>query len=153
MKSQIISLRLTNDAYNYLVTGEDPILDIIDPAFDKLMSMLKEPIEVLDAQPGTDGLMEVMVTGELNLEFDYDVSYEPIENNVLYIKFNDDYPETITYRIIFKRIGTIKGPFTKPILVSENGLEYFEYEDSRGRFYLHYLSDKTVVKWICKPKF
>lgn len=149
MQSKIVSVRLTNDAYNYLATGEDPILDIIDPEFDKLMSLLKEPIEILEATPGADGLMEVMVTGEVNQEFPYDVTYEPIENNVIYIKFNDD--NTVTYRIIFKRVGEIKGPFTMPILVSENGLEYFNYHDSRGRFYLHYLyQDNKLTTWIGK---
>lgn len=150
MQSKIVSVRLTNDAYNYLATGEDPLLDIVDPEFDKLMSILKEPIEILEATPGADGLMEVMVTGEINQEFSYDVVYEPVENNVLYIKFNDD--NTVTYRIIFKRVGEIKGPFTMPILVSENGLEYFEYNDSRGRFYIHYLYQNSgCVTWIRKP--
>jgi hypothetical protein len=150
MQSKIISVRLTNDAYNYLVTGEDPILDIIDPEFDKLMSMLKEPIEILDAQPGADGLMEVMVSGEVNYDFPYDVIYEPIENNRLYIKFNDD--NTVTYRIIFSRVGEIKGPYTVPILVSGNGLEYFKYHDSRGEFFIHYLyRESGCVTWINKP--
>lgn len=149
MQSKIVSVRLTNDAYMYLATGEDPILDIVDPEFDKLMSMLKEPIEILEATPGEDGLMNVMVTGEINQQFPFDVMYEPIENNAMYIKFNDD--DTITYRIIFKRVGEIKGPFTMPILVSENGLEYFNYHDSRGRFFLHYLySDSGVVTWVGK---
>lgn len=150
MQSKIISVRLTNDAYNYLATGEDPLLDIVDPEFDKLMSMLKEPIEILEATPGADGLMEVMVTGEINREFPYDVAYEPIEGNVVYIKFNDD--ETVTYRIIFQRVGEIRGPYTVPILVSGNGLEYFNYHDSRGQFFIYYLyRDSERVTWIRKP--
>lgn len=149
MQSKIVSVRLTNDAYNYLATGEDPLLGIDDPEFDRLLSMLKEPIEILEATPGEDGLMNVMVTGEINQQFPFDVMYEPIENNVVYIKFNDD--DTITYRIIFKRVGEIKGPYTMPILVSENGLEYFNYHDSRGRFFIHYLyNDSGAVTWVGK---